>query len=99
MDVAWRRRHRFGMSRVISPAGDSVGKAVAQVDQGYLVAVGSTFKRSYRVVPNRHLWEQPGEGKLMLVVPLQKVLDAPEADRDGRVDTDAFERYWADDAE
>ena len=55
--------------------------------------------RSYRVVPNRHLWERPGEGKLMLVVPLQKVLDAPEADRDGRVDTDAFERYWADDAE
>jgi hypothetical protein len=33
----------------------------------------------------------------MLVVPLQKVLDAPAADREGRVDAAAFDRYWADD--
>ena len=97
MDAVRRRRHRFGVSRVVSPGGENVGKAVAQVDEGYLVAFGSTFKRSYRVVPRQHLWERPGEGKLMLVVPLQRVLDAPAADREGRIDAAAFDRYWADD--
>jgi hypothetical protein len=96
MDAVRQQRHGSGVSRVISPGGESVGKAVDQVEQGYLVALGGTFKRTYRVVPRRHLWERPGEGKLMLVVPVQKVLDGPEADREGRVDAAAFDRYWAE---
>jgi hypothetical protein len=81
--------------RLITPAGDRVGKVCGETDAGYVIAAGGPMRRVFHVLPREHAWPDETKRILRLTVPRQRLLASPPAEKDGTVDAAVFERYWA----
>ena len=80
--------------RLITPSGDRVGKICEETDTGYVVSCGGPLKKSFHVLPREHAWIDEGRKEVRLVVPRERLLNSPTAERDGSVDGAALQAYW-----
>jgi hypothetical protein len=80
--------------RLITPAGERVGKVCEETGDGYVVACGGPIRKSLHVLPKEHAWLDETKKELRLVVPRERLLNSPTAERDGSVDEAALQAYW-----